>query len=58
MNNARKLSDFLFYVINSFQSSLEYARDEALKMMRINLEVKKVMAYLIIEVEKTLKQKK
>jgi hypothetical protein len=27
-------------------------------MMKINLEVKKVMTYLIIEVEKTLKPKK
>jgi hypothetical protein len=37
---------------------MDYSREEALKMMKINLEVKKVMTYLIIEVEKTLKPKK
>lgn len=38
------------------QSSLEYARDEALKMMKITLEVKKVMALMLIEIDKKSKK--
>jgi hypothetical protein len=34
---------------------MEYARDEALKMMKINLEVRKAVTYILIEVEKSLK---
>lgn len=37
---------------------MEYSREESLKMMKITLEVKKVLSYLIIEVEKTIKLKK
>lgn len=37
---------------------MEYSRDESLKMMKISLEVKKVMSFLLIEVDKTLKLKK
>jgi hypothetical protein len=34
---------------------LEYSRDEQLKMMKITLEVKKVMTGMLIEIEKRAK---
>lgn len=37
---------------------MEFSREESIKLMKINLEVKKVMSYMIIEIEKNLKPKK
>lgn len=50
------LYEFIYYVYQHLQGSMEYSREETLKMMKINLEVKKVMAYLLMEVEKGLKK--
>jgi hypothetical protein len=56
MNN-RQLSDFLVYMVEQLQNSLEYSRQESLRNMKINMEVKKVIVQLIIEVDKASKLK-
>ncbi|KAM3144751.1 hypothetical protein pb186bvf_003060 [Paramecium bursaria] len=49
------LYEFLYNAYSHMQTSLEYSRDEQLKMMKITLEVKKVMTGMLIEIEKRAK---
>ncbi|CAD8047207.1 unnamed protein product [Paramecium sonneborni] len=56
VKQSQQLFEFIEYISTSMQASMEYTRQQSLLMMKITMEVKKLMAQMLSQIDGTAKK--